>query len=179
MLLLWLGTGPLGAEQYAQPYYGDDNYLAAYRRAVLYYNPSLDGQAVDTIVTAILHYSYYYRLDPRLVVALVACESGFRPGAVSPAGARGLGQLMPETARGEGVNPASIVENIHGSCRVLRRNLDRYRAHEPVARLKLALAAYNAGPGAVERYGGIPPYPETQAYVKRVLAEWRLLCGQP
>ncbi len=179
LLALLLLLAPAGAQngRYEQSYYRDQAYLDAYRQAVLYYNPALQAGEVERIVTALLHYSHHYGLDPRLVTALVACESCFRPAAVSPAGARGLGQLMPGTARAEGVDPDGITQNIHGACRVLRRNLNRYTDSSPQRRLELALAAYNAGPGAVARYGGIPPYAETTAYVARVLAEYRRLCG--
>ena len=177
-LLLLGGPASGEPERYQQPYYRDESYMQAYRAAVLYYNPALGAGEVETIVTALLHYAHHYALDPRLVTALVACESCFRPAAVSSAGARGLGQLMPDTARAEGVNPDGLVENIHGACRVLRRNLNRYAAEPADRQLTLALAAYNAGPGAVEKYGGVPPYAETLAYVDRVLAEYRRLCGR-
>lgn len=167
-----------GATRYEQGYYRDEAYLDAYRRAVRYYNSALADDEVERIVTALLHYSAYYHLDPRLVTALVACESRFRPTAVSSAGARGLGQLMPDTAKSEGVNPDTVTDNIHGACRVLRRNLNRYTEHGAEQQLTLALAAYNAGPGAVEKYGGVPPYAETTEYIRRVLAEYRRLCGQ-
>ncbi|NMA26414.1 MAG: lytic transglycosylase domain-containing protein [Burkholderiales bacterium] len=180
LLALLLLGGPTSAEpvRFAQSYYRDEAYLNAYRQAVLYYNPGLGTQQLETVIRALLHYAHHYRLDPRLVTALVACESGFRPEAVSSAGARGLGQLMPGTAHAEGVDPGSITSNIHGACRVLRRHLDRYADRSGQGQLELALAAYNAGPGAVERYGGIPPYPETLGYVSRVLAEYRSLCGR-
>lgn len=177
-LLAPAAADPPASSSYQQGYYRDEAYLDAYRRAVRYYNSSLGEAEVERIVTALLHYSAYYRLDPRLVTALVACESRFRPAAVSSAGARGLGQLMPETAKSEGVDPDQVTDNIHGACRVLRRNLNRYAEHGTERRLTLALAAYNAGPGAVEKYGGVPPYPETMEYLRRVLAEYRRLCGQ-
>jgi soluble lytic murein transglycosylase-like protein len=105
-----------------------------------------------------------YQVDPHLVKAVVAAESNFDALAVSPKGAQGLMQLMPATAREMGVRaPFKPSENIKGGVRYLRSLLDRY------ANLGDAIAAYNAGPVAVDRYGGIPPYPETQAYVERVL----------
>jgi len=110
------------------------------------------------------------------VTALVACESCFRPAAVSPAGARGLGQLMPGTAKAEGVDPDTVTQNIHGACRVLRRNLNRYADSAPQRRLELALAAYNAGPGAVDKHKGIPPFQETQKYVTLVLQAREAFC---
>lgn len=106
-----------------------------------------------------------YALDPNLVAAVIWAESSGDPGAVSSKGARGLMQLMPDTARELGV--AEILdprENVEGGSRYLRQLLD---AHE--GDLSLALAAYNAGPQAVKRYGGIPPYAETRSYVARVL----------
>ncbi len=107
-------------------------------------------------------------LEPALVKAVIAAESNFSPFAVSRAGAQGLMQLMPQTAAGLGVeDPFHVRENVSGGSRYLREMLDRY------GDLKRALAAYNAGPRAVDRYRGIPPYPETEAYVKRVLAYYR------
>ncbi len=103
-------------------------------------------------------------VDQRLMTALVSVESNFDPGAVSPVGALGLGQLMPETAAELGVNPHDPWQNLVGAARLLRLNLAEFHS------LPLTLAAYNAGGGAVRMYGGIPPYPETRSYVWKVLA---------
>jgi soluble lytic murein transglycosylase-like protein len=109
-----------------------------------------------------------YGLDPALVDAVVRAESGYDPSATSPAGAMGLMQLMPATARALGVaDPYDPVQNVHGGVRYLRGLVDRF------GDVTLALAAYNAGPGAVARHGGVPPYPETRAYVERVLRAWQ------
>jgi len=106
-----------------------------------------------------------FGLDPDLFVRQIDAESGFDPNAVSPVGARGLGQLMPETARGLGVSdPFDPGQNLRGSARFLRSLLDRYGGD-----YRLALAAYNAGPGNVDRYGGVPPFEETQRYVNTIL----------
>ncbi len=104
-------------------------------------------------------------LDPDLVLAVVAVESGFKPQAVSPKGAQGLMQLMPKTANSLGVeNAFDPVQNLDGGTRYLGSLLTLYGGD-----LQRALAAYNAGQGAVARHGGIPPYAETRAYVKKVL----------
>jgi soluble lytic murein transglycosylase-like protein len=106
-----------------------------------------------------------YSLDPRLVAAVIWVESSGDPKAVSKKGARGLMQLMPNTAQKLGVRDVfDPAQNVEGGVRYLRDLLDQHGQD-----LSLALAAYNAGPTAVARYGGIPPYPETQNYVRKVL----------
>lgn len=106
-----------------------------------------------------------YRLPPNLIKGVIKVESDFRARAVSSAGAQGLMQLMPGTAKELGIkDPFDINQNIDGGSRYLRKMLDLFGGD-----LKLALAAYNAGPEAVKRYGGIPPYRETTLYVDRVI----------
>ncbi|MCB1164988.1 MAG: lytic transglycosylase domain-containing protein [Leptospiraceae bacterium] len=103
-----------------------------------------------------------YGISPDLVRAVMQTESAGNPDAVSPAGAQGLMQLMPDTARALGVDPTDPVQNLDGGIRYLKAMQSRFGS------LDRALAAYNAGPGAVEKYGGIPPYKETQNYVKKI-----------
>ena len=113
-----------------------------------------------------------YNLDPKLLHAIAKVESNYNPRAVSPKGALGVMQLIPSTARLVGVSdPFDPRENIHGGARYLRYLLDKF------GDLTLALAAYNAGPKAVEAYGGIPPYAETQRYVRSVLSLYQRLKG--
>jgi soluble lytic murein transglycosylase-like protein len=104
-----------------------------------------------------------YGVSPKLLAAVAKVESGYDPHAVSKAGARGIMQLMPSTAKGLGVDNAFDPEQaIFGGAKLLAKNLREFKS------LPLALAAYNAGGGAVHRYGGIPPYAETRAYVPKV-----------
>ena len=122
----------------------------------------------NEIENLIEKYSQRNGLDKDFVKALVRQESGFNPNATSKCGAMGLMQLMPGTAQGLGVtNPYDVEQNIAGGTKYLRSMIDRFDGNE-----KLALAAYNAGPNAVKKYGGIPPYQETQNYVKNILANY-------
>jgi soluble lytic murein transglycosylase-like protein len=106
-------------------------------------------------------------IDPALLKGLVSQESGFNPSARSGAGAVGLTQLMPGTASALGVtNPLDPAQSLQGGAKYLREQLDRFGGDET-----LALAAYNAGPGAVQKYGGVPPYAETQNYVTSVMSK--------
>lgn len=113
-------------------------------------------------------------LDPRLLKAVAAAESGFDPKAVSSKGAVGIMQLMPGTAKELGVSdPFDPVQNVRAGARYLHRMLDRFGGD-----LELALAAYNAGPGVVEKYGGVPPFIETRRYVEKVLSIFRKAGGE-
>jgi len=109
-----------------------------------------------------------YGLPPAFVRAVVAAESGYQANAVSPKGAIGLMQLMPATARELGADPKIPEQNVDAGTRYLRDLLLKYDNHA-----YHALAAYNAGPGAVDKYHGVPPYRETQTYILNVLRNWR------
>lgn len=109
-----------------------------------------------------------YEVDPHLARAVMRCESGGNPTAVSSAGAIGLMQLMPGTARGLGVDPKDPKRNLEGGIKYLAQLADKYDGD-----YVKTLAAYNAGSGRVDSYGGVPPFPETQRYVKNVLALYR------
>jgi soluble lytic murein transglycosylase-like protein len=109
-----------------------------------------------------------WQVDPSLVKAIIANESGFDANATSKVGAQGLMQLMPATAAGVGVrDPYDPAQNVAGGTRYLRGLLDRFNGN-----VRLAVAAYNAGPGAVEKYGDVPPYTETKNYVHNVLGSY-------
>lgn len=116
-----------------------------------------------------------YDIDAALVSALIRAESNYQPRAVSPKGARGLMQLMPATARRLSVRqPFDPASNVQGGVRYLRELVDRFGNHP-----ELVLAAYNAGEGAVEAYGGVPPYRETMAYVTRIMGWWKPVASAP
>lgn len=131
--------------------------------------PGLRLQPHPQLDQLIQQQSQAAQVDPDLVKAVIRQESGFNPKAVSHVGAQGLMQLMPGTASGLGVtdsfNPA---QNIAGGAKYLKNLLNKYDQSVP-----MALAAYNAGPGAVDKYHGVPPYKETQNYVKNVMKSYR------
>lgn len=128
--------------------------------------PQWAGVAAVPYAATVQRAAIYYQLPPELIWAVMKVESDFRHKAVSRAGARGLMQLMPSTAAAIGVRDALDPEqNILGGAYYLRRLANRYRGD-----VIFTLAAYNAGPGAVSRHGGIPPFPETQSYIRKVLS---------
>ncbi len=129
----------------------------------------LGAMTADALAALAREIAGRYGVDPELVTAIVSVESGFDPSAVSPKGAQGLMQLMPSTAATLGVtDPFDPLQNLDGGVRHLRSLLASYRGDR-----RLALAAYNAGAGAVARHKGVPPYRETRSYVRKVLTQCR------
>lgn len=120
------------------------------------------------IMNVVSQISKKHGVDEKLVQALIKQESGFNPKAKSKAGAMGLMQLMPSTAKNMGVkDPYNTVQNVEGGVKYLKSMLNKYNGN-----VILALAAYNAGPAAVDKYSGVPPYKETQNYVKNILSSY-------
>jgi len=127
----------------------------------------------EDVARLTVFYERVYGIDRFLIAAVMKAESNFDPYAVSPAGARGIMQLMPETARSLGVvDSFDPVQNIAGGTLYLAKQLREFND------LSLALAAYNAGPEAVRRHGGIPPYRETQDFVQKVTFHYRRYAGR-
>ncbi|MGV3721111.1 MAG: lytic transglycosylase domain-containing protein [Actinomycetota bacterium] len=160
--------------------YTDAQLVEIYGNAVRYFNRRLAVGDAQKIAAIIINYSRKYGLDARLVMSVIAVESNFNQNAVSPVGAMGLGQLMPGTASDLGVSNAYDAKaNLEGSTRLLSRHIQNMTADgRPTEEaIKLALACYNAGAGAVKKYKGIPPYRETQNYVKKITRLYRQMCG--
>lgn len=127
--------------------------------------PEWAGERALPFADVVQRAAYYYQIPTELLYAVIQAESGFRSTVVSRTGATGLMQLMPRTAHSLGVSDSlNIEQNIFGGARYLRRLANRFDGD-----LQLILAGYNAGPGAVRKHGGVPPYPETRNYVRKVL----------
>lgn len=157
---------------------------APYRGLVRRWNRRLSETDVDKITTSILYFSDVNNIDPRLVVATIIAESDFDIRSTSRAGAMGLAQIMPDEARGLGVtNAYDPIQNIGAAVHLLRGHLDKYGGAPanagviPFDQIALTMAAYNAGPGAVRKYHGVPPYRETRRYIARIKALYRQMCG--
>ncbi len=138
-----------------------------YKQVIARFNPRLSDAQRDQFTEAILRFSAAHGVDARLIVAIIAVESSFDPNSTSHSGAMGLGQLMPGTASGMGVtNAYDPIQNIAATVKLIRGHLEKYK-DRPDA-FNLALAAYNAGSGAVRRHGGVPPFKETTRYIWKV-----------
>lgn len=157
----------------------------SYYTAIRQLNSNLTESEANKITSSVLYFSELNDVDPRLPIAMIIAESGFDINSTSRTGAMGLGQLMPSTAAGMGVTDAyDPVQNIGAAVKILRGNLDKYggapshAGEVPYSQIRLVMAAYNAGPGAVKKYHGVPPYRETQRYVVKVGALYKALCGK-
>jgi len=145
--------------------------IDVYARVLRHINPLLPAWQSRSLARRVLVNAVRWRLDANMLVAIVAVESSWHTHAVSPAGAIGLGQLMPGTAALLKVNPRDPNQNLYGAARYLRGLMQRFGSKHP----DLVFAAYNAGPKAVSEYGGVPPYGETENYVVRVVDAWERL----
>ena len=163
LVVVYLIVAGMGSVAFAAEN-GELDYYSIIYREVRGAAPGLGEEEVDWMTRAILYSSFKWGVDPILVTAVFEQESGFRMGAISGVGAIGIAQLMPRTAEGLGVNPYDPLENVDGGVHYLKIQLDTF-AKYGVWRATYAVAAYNAGPGAVQRYGGVPPYNETMHYV--------------
>ncbi|MBX3118359.1 MAG: lytic transglycosylase domain-containing protein [Fimbriimonadaceae bacterium] len=144
-------------------------------------NKRLTDAQANEIAQGIIGFSIRYGVDARLILAMVMVESSFNPNATSSAGAQGLGQLMPGTAKSLGItDPYDTLQNLYGTVRTIRGHIDRQgkNSEDAFENLVLALAAYNAGSGAVRKYNGVPPYAQTQNYIKKVVGLYYSFLGK-
>jgi hypothetical protein len=146
---------------------------SAYAAVLRTINPKLPLEKARAYARSVMADAWRTHLDPRFIMSIVTVESAWRANAISRVGARGLGQLMPHTAALLGVNAWNPADNLRGTSSYLKSLMDHF-AGKPNS-TKLAIAGYNAGPKAVERYHGVPPYTETRNYVVRVLHVWKQL----
>jgi len=149
---------------------GSASGVSVYARVLRKINPRLQQSQSRDLAQHVLLNAARWNIDANLLIALVTVESRWRPSARSRVGALGLGQLMPGTARTLGVNPHNADQNLSGCAHYLSGLITKYGARSN--QYQLAFAAYNAGPKAVARYHGIPPFNETQHYVVRVMRMW-------
>lgn len=149
---------------------------ASYAAVLRTINPKLPAAKARAYARSVMADAWRTHLDPRFIMSIVTVESRWRSNAVSRVGARGLGQLMPGTAATLGVNAWNPSENLRGTASYLKALMNHFAGRKNA--VSLAIAGYNAGPKAVERFHGIPPYAETQNYVVRVLEVWKTLNGR-
>ncbi|HEY0393023.1 MAG TPA: lytic transglycosylase domain-containing protein [Candidatus Elarobacter sp.] len=164
-----LGAAPASAQTVSPASVTEATYAAVLRTI----NPKLPLDKARAYARSVMADAWRTKLDPRFIMSIVTVESRWRANALSHSGARGLGQLMPATARTLGVNAWNAADNLRGTSSYLKSLMNHF-AGKPNA-VKLTIAGYNAGPRAVERYHGVPPYAETQHYVVKVLRVWKQL----
>ncbi len=160
---------PASAQPAPRPAPTESSYAALLRTI----NPKLPLEKARVYARSVMADAWRTHLDPRFIMSIVTVESHWRANAVSRVGARGLGQLMPSTAATLRVNAWSPSDNLRGTSQYLKTLMDRF--HGKPNGVSLAIAGYNAGPKAVEKFHGVPPYAETQTYVVRVLHVWSQL----
>jgi hypothetical protein len=149
---------------------------SSYAAVLRHINPHLPLAQARAYAASIVKDATKTHIDPRFLMSIVTVESHWEANAISRVGARGLGQLMPHTAAVLGVNPRVPSENLRGTANYLQKLMATFAGHKNA--MQLAIAGYNAGPKAVEKYHGVPPYAETQTYVVRVLHIWDALRGR-
>ncbi len=147
--------------------------IRTYAHVLRRFNPQLPSWQSEDLARHLLSSASKWKIDTNMLAAIVTVESSWHTHALSSAGAIGLGQLMPGTAATLGVDPHNPAQNLAGAAKYLRGLLETFGSNPH--RYELTFAAYNAGPKAVERYGGVPPYYETQRYVVKVLRAWNEL----
>ena len=152
--------------------YVDTKVVQTIKNWVAGINGDYVGEALTNLASTIAYYAKEHKVDPLIMTALFTQESGFNPTARSYCGATGIAQFMPETAAGMGVDPYDVTSSINGACEYISNLMKSFGDYS------LALAGYNAGGGAVEKYGGIPPYSETVHYVNSITDMWAKLKHQ-
>lgn len=181
------GTQPLDPGAFAQreapqvpvAAQADQVAVAVLERFIASRNPRLPAGDRRYIAVQVIRTAIAYGMRWEFFASLIAAESNFNRGAVSPSGAMGLGQLMPGTARDLGVSNAfDVDQNLRGAATYIKRQLDRWAHLDAQRQFQYALAAYNAGPGRVVQYGGVPPFRETHTYIRRIAGYYTQLHAQ-
>ncbi len=153
--------------------------VARLERFITSRNSRIDPGERRLIATEVIRLSRYHGMRWEFFAAVIAAESDYNRKCVSSAGAMGLGQLMPFNCTEYGVSdPFDVRQNLAGSAQHLREFLDKYRTSDPQTQFELTLASYNAGPGAVRKYGGVPPYNETINYIRKIARLYVQLCQE-
>jgi soluble lytic murein transglycosylase-like protein len=147
--------------------------VASYANVLRALNPKISDWQSKSYAKSVLANAARTHVDPRFIMAIVTVESDWRANAVSHSGARGLGQLMPGTAAHLQVNARNATDNLRGTAKYLQSLMSRFAGQENA--LVKTIAGYNAGPNAVTRFGGVPPFAETQHYVTKVLRVYKQL----